>query len=161
VPLGPTYQLVPPPSTVAVAHHQPPFPLPCSVGPRGHTAPPTLSPTGRDPGPPSLPIRSSMRHRTPRALHCPRPSEPPLIHTGDRATAALSGVFSSATVVVVPPPLVRPTNPPPFPDLEPPSPLSSSPAAPGTSRSHRQPSLRRGRRRTEPPLRPIIAPPPR
>jgi hypothetical protein len=41
-----------------------------------------------------------------------------------------------------PPPKVRPAYPPPFPYLGPPSPLSSSPAAPGATRGHRRPSLR-------------------
>jgi hypothetical protein len=48
------------------------------------------------------------------------------------------------------PPTVRPTNPPPFPYSEPPSPLLSSPAALEASRSRRRPSLQEGPRRAPP-----------
>jgi hypothetical protein len=36
------------------------------------------------------------------ALLCARPSEPPLIHTGDRATAALSCTFPTAAIAAPP-----------------------------------------------------------
>jgi hypothetical protein len=48
------------------------------------------------------------------------------------------------------PPIVRPAYPPPLPYFGPPSPLSSSLAAPRASRSCRRPSLRRGPHRTSP-----------
>jgi hypothetical protein len=88
--------------------------------------------------------------RVPRSLlHRPLPRLLPST-IGDRATAALPDAFSTAAVTVSPPPpMVRPTNPPPLPVLELPSPPSSSPVAPGASRS----------RRIEPPLRPAIAAP--
>jgi hypothetical protein len=145
---------------------QPPFPLPCSAGhetwPR-HAA--RAVPRRSGPHPPSLPVRSSTQRRTPGpsprpcltrlrfkranivphplffplALLRARPSELPLVHVGNRATAALLGAFS---IVATVPPTVRPTYLPPFPDLEPPSPPSSSLAAPGASRSRRGPCLR-------------------
>jgi hypothetical protein len=77
----------------------------------------------------SLP-RSPLRTAKRAASHPHRrPSHRgPLLHISDRRHRR--------------PPTVRPTNPPPFPILEPPSPLLSSPIAPGASRSHHRPSLR-------------------
>jgi hypothetical protein len=115
-------------------------------------------PRGAPPGPPAPPL--FLLCRTPSAFKSRRPlSRFP-------TSPSLSFLFvpdapsPPSSLLAKPPPLpsrhgpqrvsdrchhrppVRPANPPPFPDLEPPSPLSSSPTAPGASRSCRRPSLR-------------------
>jgi hypothetical protein len=144
---------------------------PCRAGPHG-AAPRAPSP---------YPIFSSTRHRTPdphpspasaskgarsrAASHCTLFSSPPLVSvtrtppfpaSHPRWRPSHRGPHHISNRRQPPPPMVRPAYPPPFPYLGSLSPLSSSPAAPGASRSRRRPSLKRGpaaRRRTEPPPR--------
>jgi hypothetical protein len=156
VPLGLAYQPVPPPGTVAAAHRSASSSPPLFGRPRGMATPhsgPSLFPVptlhaASTPGPPSpaSPASAQTRavrcHRALLSFSLPRPSP----HTAERATSRprqrLSHRGPPRRVFDhrrrrFPPSTVRPANPPPFLDLEPPSPPSSSPIAPGASRSRR------------------------
>jgi hypothetical protein len=90
-------------------------------------------------------------------------SSPPHVRVGDRATVALLGVFPTVVVAVYPS-TVRPTNPSIFPYLGPPSPLLSSPQLrelDGVTADPPSGEDPAARCHTEPPLHPVIAPPPR
>jgi hypothetical protein len=148
----------------AVPHRSGPCPL--SARSLFHAVPHTRALTSPLPRPPPL-QKSQPPRRTlfssPLTLLRARPSEPPLVHAGDRATAALLGTFPT-TAVAIPPSTVRPANPPPFPYLGPPL-LSRPPSQlPELAKVAADPPSDEDvavRCRTEPPLRPVIAPPPR
>jgi hypothetical protein len=111
-----------------------------------------------------FPFPPSMQHRAvPPCLtastskSCPTPSHSPLLFSPSLSSAHGHASHLSSTPATEPPwqslmhirpppspspPMVRPTHPLPFSDLEPSSALSSSPAALGASQRCRRPSLR-------------------
>jgi hypothetical protein len=155
--LGPACQLVLPPGTVATAHRSVPLPLfgrardvttPRPGRCRAARAVPRWS------GPHPLSTRSLLQEAPhPGTLTSPLP-HPPLLQ---KSRPPRHTLFSPPSLSSVHGPASRLSSTRPssvhfhrhFP-IWPPSPLSSSPVAPGASRSHRRPSLWRGRRHAPP-----------